>query len=65
MAFLNFDKRYPDNPFTAVVFANKFADFGDLTVYKNKTVEVKGKIKEYRGKPEIIMNSTSQIKIIK
>ena len=43
VAYLNFDGKYPKNTFTAVVFADKFDYFGDLMIYKNKTVEVKGK----------------------
>src|SRR5258708_9253490 len=27
VAYLNFVEKYPDNPFTAVIFANKFSDF--------------------------------------
>src|SRR5207249_2845609 len=30
VAYLNFVEKYPENPFTAVIFANKFADFGDV-----------------------------------
>lgn len=64
VAYLNFDGKYPKNTFTAVVFADKFDYFGDLMVYKNKTVEVKGKIGQYSGKPQIILNNKSQIKVL-
>ena len=64
VAFLNFEKKYPKNPLTAVIFASKFSAFGNIEGYEGKTVEVKGKVKEYNGKPEIIMNSPSQIKIL-
>jgi hypothetical protein len=64
VAYLNFDGKYPKNTFTAVVFADKFDYFGDLMIYKNKTVEVKGKIGQYSGKPQIILNNKSQIKVI-
>lgn len=65
VAYLNFDKKYPKNTFTAVVFAEKFSEFDDLNIYQNQNVEVKGFIKLYRGKPEIILSSKNQIKIIK
>ncbi|MBU0633859.1 MAG: hypothetical protein KKB82_04190 [Candidatus Omnitrophica bacterium] len=63
--FLNFHpdyKRY----FTAVIFASSFSKFASSpdVYYKNKKVRVKGTIKEYRGKPEIIINTPSQIEII-
>lgn len=64
VAYLNFDGKYPKNTFTAVVFADKFDYFGDLMMYKNKTVEVKGKIGQYSGKPQIILNNKSQIKVL-
>ncbi|MEI7483124.1 MAG: hypothetical protein WCK13_00280 [Ignavibacteriota bacterium] len=65
VAYLNFDGKYPKNTFTAVIFPDKFELFGDLTSYKNKTVEVKGKIGQYGGKPQIILNNKNQIKVLK
>lgn len=65
VAYLNFDGKYPKNTFTAVIFPDKFELFGDLTAYKNKTVEVKGKIGQYSGKPQIILNNKNQIKVLK
>ena len=65
VAYLNFDGKYPKNTFTAVIFPDKFELFGDLTSYKNKTVEVKGKIGQYSGKPQIILNNKNQIKVLK
>ncbi len=62
VAYLNFDKKYPNNTFTAVIFKNDFEKFGDLEKYNGKTITVKGRISEYRSKPQIILNSPSQIK---
>ncbi|MFA7359447.1 MAG: hypothetical protein WC139_00275 [Candidatus Kapaibacterium sp.] len=64
VAYLNFDSKYPKNTFTAVIFPDKFEVFGDLMDYKNKTVEVKGKIGEFNGKPQIILNNKSQLKVV-
>ena len=63
VAYLNFEKKYPDNTFTAVVFEKNFSVFDDLTKYENRTVEVKGRVTKYKGKPQIILNSESQIRI--
>lgn len=63
VAYLNFVEKYPENPFTAVIFANKFADFGDINKYKGKNVEVTGRVSVYNKKPQVILNSESQIKI--
>lgn len=62
--YLNFDKKYPDNTFTAVIFPDDMYKFEDLMKYQNKNVKVTGRISLYKGKPQIIINSVSQIKII-
>ncbi len=62
--YLNFDKKYPDNTFTAVIFPDDMHKFEDLMKYQNKNVKVTGRISLYKDKPQIIINSTSQIKII-
>ena len=64
--FLNFHpdyKRY----FTAVIFASAFSRFptNPENYYYGKKVRVSGYIKEYKGKPEIILNNPSQIEILK
>jgi micrococcal nuclease len=65
VCFLNFHKdwrRY----FTAVIFASDFNKFPEHPedYYLNRVVRVKGLVKEYRGKPEIILKSTNQIEIV-
>jgi hypothetical protein len=66
--FLNFEKPYPNQCFTAVIFAstlyNNFGSFNERS-YLGKTVQVSGFIKEYKGKPEIILNYPDQIKVLK
>jgi len=66
VCFLNFHpdyKRY----FTAVIFASAFPHFtaNPENYYYGKKVRVSGYIKEYKGKPEIILNDPSQIEILK
>ncbi|RPI14130.1 MAG: hypothetical protein EHM58_17070 [Ignavibacteriae bacterium] len=63
VAYLNFTNRYPDNDFTAVVFASKYEEFGDLSKYENKNVEVTGIVSTFKDKPQIVLNDKSQIKI--
>jgi DNA/RNA endonuclease YhcR with UshA esterase domain len=65
VAYINFVEKFPDNPFSAVIFANKFEEFGDINRYLNKTVEVGGRISTYKDKPQMILESASQIKILK
>jgi DNA/RNA endonuclease YhcR with UshA esterase domain len=61
---LNFERPYPSNTFTAVIFANKTNLFPNVRELKDKTVEVTGKIADYRGRPEIILTSTNQLKVV-
>ena len=64
IVYLNLDKPFPTSPFTAVIFAKNTNQFGDLDSLKGKAVEIKGKIEEYKAKPQIILTSTNQLKII-
>lgn len=65
VAYLNFDKKYPNNTFSGVIFASNFEEFDDIYSYKNKTVKLKGTVSEYKGKPQIIIESESQLEIVK
>ncbi|MDP3296735.1 MAG: hypothetical protein Q8N09_03945 [Thermodesulfovibrionia bacterium] len=63
--FLNFHPNYKKY-FTAVIFASAFSLFpaNPENFYYGKKVRVSGYIKEYKGKPEIILNDPSQIEIL-
>jgi DNA/RNA endonuclease YhcR with UshA esterase domain len=64
IVFLNLDEAFPNSPFAAVVFSRATNQFGDLSKLKGKDVEITGKIKEYRNKPEIVLESTNQLMIV-
>ena len=59
---LNFDKPFPAEPFTAVIFAANTNLFPDIDKLKNQTVEVSGKITAYRERPQIVLTSTNQLR---
>ncbi|MEO6695455.1 MAG: hypothetical protein ABIY50_13250, partial [Ignavibacteria bacterium] len=40
--YLNFEKKFPKNSFSCAIFSNKFEEFGDVSIFKNKDVEVFG-----------------------
>ena len=66
--FLNLGKNYR-TAFTVVIFTGDLDKFtskiGEPTqYYKNKKITVNGRIKIYKGKPEIIANSPDQITIV-
>jgi micrococcal nuclease len=63
--FLNFEKPYPNQCFSAVIFSSDLYKFGDNPekYYNQKIVRIRGKIQEYQGKPEIILKDSSQIEV--
>ena len=63
--FLNLDQPYPNQIFTVLLWGSDRGKFNDPpeTIYKGKTICVTGKIKSFKGKPEIILNDPSQINI--
>lgn len=59
--FLNMGGKYPNQAFTAFIPSGSAAQFTNPQQYEGRTVSVSGKISLYKGKPEIIVNSPSQI----
>lgn len=64
ITFISMGADYPKNTFTIVVFKDAVAKFSyRLSTLKNKSICVTGKIKNYKGKPEIVADNESQIKM--
>lgn len=61
---LNFEQPFPQTPFTAVIFTTKTNLFGNLRGLQGRHVEVSGRIEAHRGKPQIVLNNTNQLKIV-
>lgn len=61
--YLNFDRKYPKNTFTGVIFPADADKFGDAEQFRNKNVTVRGRIGTFNGKPQIILNNKEQISI--
>jgi DNA/RNA endonuclease YhcR with UshA esterase domain len=64
LVYLNLDKPYPGTPFTGVIFARATNQFGDLSKLKGKDVEIRGRVEDYKGKVQIVLNSTNQLKVV-
>ncbi len=64
--FLNLGAAYPNSPFTIVIFGTERVNFMEKPeiLYNNKKVCATGLIKEYNGKPEMILSNESEIKIV-
>jgi hypothetical protein len=61
--FLNMGGKYPNQAFTAFIPSASAAQFSNPQQYEGRTVAVSGKVTLYKGKPEIIVNSPSQITV--
>jgi DNA/RNA endonuclease YhcR with UshA esterase domain len=61
---LNFEKPYPNTVFTAVIFNRNTNDFPEVDKLKGKSIEITGKVADYHGHPEIVLNSTNQVKVV-
>jgi len=59
--FLDFCEDSVACPFTVVVFAHDLKDVGDVRRLAGRTIEVRGIVKVYDGRPEIILSRISQI----
>ncbi len=64
LVFLNFDKAYPSNVFTAIIRTRNTNEFENLPALRGKTVSVKGQIKDYNGKPEMELTGKSQLTVL-
>jgi len=63
--FLNLDRPYPNQVFTAVIWGadrGKFKESPEVA-FQGKRICVNGPIQVYRDKPEIIVTSPSQIRL--
>jgi hypothetical protein len=59
--FLDFCEDAMACPFTVVVFSNDLKDVGDVRRLAGRTIEIRGAVKAYDGRPEIILSRISQI----
>src|SRR5205085_9283146 len=64
IAHINFEKKYPETEFSAVLFTDKFPDLLDLVKSMDgKNVSLTGKIEMYKDKPQIKIESKDQVVI--
>lgn len=60
--FINLDKPYPNQVFTVLIWGSDRPRFGEPEQsYRNKGICVTGQISDYKGVPEIVASSPSQI----
>jgi len=61
--FIDMGGRYPNNVFTAVIFESDAGKFPTVDALNGKTVDVTGRIRLHRGRPEIILDDPNQVKV--
>ncbi len=63
--YINFGNPYPNTTFTVVIFEADLPNFKNTPseYLKDKNVCITGKVKIYKGKPEMIVNKEEQIKV--
>ena len=59
--FLNFCEDIRKCPFSVVIFSRDMDRLGDLTLLEGKTIEIHGKIKEYNGQAETVLDDAKQL----
>ena len=60
--FLNFDRPYPHQVFTAVIWGSDRAKFGEPEKkYRNQHICVTGFITVYRRQPEMVLHNPNQV----
>lgn len=62
-SFLDFCVDYRNCPFGSVIFASDRSKFGNLSTLIGRNVEIRGAIKSYHGKAEIIISDPQQIRV--
>lgn len=60
--FLNFCEDYRNCPFSVVIFAKDLPNVGDVRALEGTTIEVYGKIRNYKGQAEIILSDVRQLR---
>ena len=64
VTIINLDQAGPSSPFTAVIFQQNMGAFGDVQKLQGQNVEISGTVTQYRNKPEIVLESTNQLKVV-
>ena len=63
--YLNLDRPYPNQPFTVVIWGDDRSSFSPPPekAYDGKKICVRGTVSAFRGQPQIVVTSPSQITV--
>jgi hypothetical protein len=59
--YLDFCEDYGSCSFSVVVFSSDLKRIGDVSQLAGKTVEIRGEVKDYDGRAEIVLESARQL----
>jgi OB-fold nucleic acid binding domain len=59
--FIDMGGRYPNNTFAAVIFKDDADRFPNVDTLTGKVIDITGRVKDYKGGCEIIVNDPAQI----
>jgi DNA/RNA endonuclease YhcR with UshA esterase domain len=62
--FLDLGAAYPNESLTAVIFPRNRSRFPSLADLQGRTIQLTGRIESYRGRPEIVLTSPSQLRLV-
>lgn len=62
--YFNMGGKFPNNSFSGVILKNNASKFENVKEFEGKIVEISGKIKLYKDKPEILIEKKEQVVII-
>ena len=62
--FINFGDAYPNQDFTAVIFSSSAGAFGDVVRLDGKKLAVTGPITMWKGKPEMILRTPANLRVV-
>jgi len=64
IVLIRFEQAAGAIPFTAAIFREHAGPFGDLEKLNGQKLELTGTVTEYRGRPEMILESTNQVRVV-
>lgn len=64
ITYIDIDEAYPKSPFNGIIFSSATNQFPNVKDLKGKDVELTGKIAEYQGKPQIVLNKSNQLVVV-
>jgi hypothetical protein len=59
--FLNFCENYRKCPFSVVVFPRDLEKVGDVRALEGRVIEIHGRVKEYKGQAEMVLEDIQQL----